>query len=122
MSRKNNSVAVVLFVLVSLMSLLLTACDGGDNTCVSGVYDTQGMCMVRENPTVQQVKKEVEKTKDDVQKAMQDAKDAADKAVQDSLNDVKTAPGNPFNAAGDALDEQSCKARGGVWFAHACSK
>ena len=107
MSRKNSVFVVLVVVLLSLMNVA-AACESGDNTCVSGVYDAQGNCMVREKPIVTQVKKEVEQVKTDAQKAMQDARDAADKAVQDSLNDVKTAPGNPFGAAADASEEY-CK-------------
>ena len=101
MSRK----MMFVFVVVMLASVLLTACDGGDGTCASGVYAQDGTCMTREDPTVSKVKETVKDAKDDVQAQMQKAREDAQRAVDKAKKDAQNPKGNPFGASGQATQD-----------------
>jgi len=72
---------IVLFVVVSVLSTLLVACDNNSNTCVSQVYDAQGNCMVRQPTSAPQVAKPT--ATPDFGQARQPAADAIKKGVGD---------------------------------------
>jgi len=94
----------VLFVVVSLVSLVLVACDNGESTCASGVYDASGVCMVRESPIVTTAKETADDVKQTVQQTADEVKQTVQHEIDKSLQDVQDAPKNPFGSANDALD------------------